>query len=508
VTAARQALEQATAAADRGDSWGCLAQLRQAFEAGETLGAGWQAAVALAQRIGDDTGAVLASERLWRECGGDLEVAFVRAEALTEAGRADEAVPLLAPFAAAGRLGDERDFRYTRMLMVAGRIEEAQTRARALLARHAGNPVLWERIAQGRHFAAGDPDIDAMRRLFARLPADRPAGRAALAAALAKAFVDLGDDAAAGHWLQQKSAANQQRFPFDPAALQDATEDIVRWCESGERDAPAVVAPDTQRPVFILGPARSGTSLLDQILSRHAAIAGGGELRHLWLAARECGDCGTRDLQSFAGRARVAGAADPWSLIGRRYLALADERFGAGRRFSDKLLSNVYRVRLIRRALPAARLLFLLRDPLDVAWSCWRAQFDADSAWSATAAGTALYVACYQRALRAWAARYPEAVTVLEYERLVSEPEAEIPRILAACGLADDPATRRPEESTRAVATVSFAQVRRPIGTRSVGAAAAFPLATRELRAALEALGIETSGTHREHGEANDRSDH
>lgn len=319
-----------------------------------------------------------------------------------------------------------------------------------------------------------------------------PAAHAAIAMALAKAFVDVGDDVAANQYLEARAAARRAMVAFDPRQLAMDLRDIVTWCESGEQDVTTTDPDGSDRPIFILGPARSGTSLLDQIFSRHPQISGGGELRHFWLASRELGDYGTRSLRAFSERKKAeASRPDPWADIGRRYLSLADERFGTGARFTDKLLSNMYRVRAIRRCLPNARFLYVRRNPLDVAWSCWRSQFDTESAWSTSQDFTALYIATYQRAMQTWMRRYPSWITEVSYERLTREPDVEVPRVLAACGLQDDAATRQPHLSQRPVITMSFAQVREPIHTRSIDAAAVFPVSTKKLRIALQAAGVD-----------------
>jgi hypothetical protein len=172
-------------------------------------------------------------------------------------------------------------------------------------------------------------------------------------------------------------------------------------------------------------------------------------------------------------------------------LSLADERFGPDARFTDKLLSNMYRVRAIRRCLPNAHIIYVKRNSLDVAWSCWRSQFNDESAWSTSQDWTAQYIATYQRAMRAWMQRYPGSITEVSYEQLTRSPDTEIPRVLAACGLQDDAKTREPHLSQRPVMTMSFAQVREPIHTRSIAAAATFPVATKKLRDALQAAGVD-----------------
>ena len=93
-----------------------------------------------------------------------------------------------------------------------------------------------------------------------------------------------------------------------------------------------------------------------------------------------------------------------------------------------------------------------------------------------------------------WAERIPDLFVDVEYERLVADPDAEIPKLLAACGLPDDPATRKPQESTSAVMTSSFLQVRAPIHAGQVGASGRFPIATLALREALEAEGLAFRG--------------
>ncbi len=487
---AAECIRLADAALIQGRFWVAALRLREAFAGQESDGRIWSTAIAIAERIGDDHAAVLAAERLRLAMAGGAAETCRLAEALTTAGRADEAVVLLQPLADAGSLTPDQSFKLTRMLMFAGRIDEAQARARALLKLRPDSPTLWERIAMTKRFGPDDPDLAAMRKVFRRRSDGAPAGRSAIAAALAKAYVDIGDDAQANRFLEARAEANRAQFPFDARVHVAPVADTVAWCESGRRDPEGPPTEGGERPVLILGPARSGTTLLDQVFAGHSAVRGGGELRHLWLAAHELGDHSTASIDAFdASRAAANTDSDRWGEFGRRYLYLADERFGAGARFTDKLLSNVYRIRAIRRALPQARILYISRDPLDVAWSCWRTQFDADSAWSNSPETTALYVNCYRRMMEAWMRRYPDALTEISYESLVRDPEREIPRLLQACGLPDETSTRRPELAGRPVGTMSFAQVRAPINDASIGSAAAFPISTRKLRAALEATG-------------------
>ncbi len=481
-------LRRATEAAGRGGAWEAVVALRALLACTGPLGAAWNAAAEVAARIGDDAGAVAAARRLRAERPGSVEAAWLLASVLTEAGHADEAVELLRPLADAGRLDPNQVFKLTRMLMFAGHLEEAQLRARRLLAARPESPTLWERIAQTKTFAPGDPDIGTMRRLFAQTPESRPAARSAIAAALAKACVDVGDDAGAEAALEAHAAAQRRRFPFDLEAWRRGAGDILEAFRALPPPAPVSEA-GTLRPVFIIGPPRSGTSLLDQVFSRHPWIKGGGELRAYALAARVLGGLTAPELLAWLEQAERDGLP-PWREIGRRYELLTAELFGAGAWFTDKLLSNVHRVGAIVRGLPQAAIVHVARDPLDVAWSCWRARFDADSAWSGSPEGIACYLGHFERAMATWHELHPGRIVRVAYEDLVRSPGETIPALLAACGLPDDRATRQPQLSTRPVSTISYAQVREPIHARRVGAARDFPRATARLAAALEREGL------------------
>ena len=474
-------------AAAQGEIWPIVVHTRGALASPTPLGEEWRFVVDLAKGIGDEFGALGAARRLYNETPRTPATAFVLAENLTGAGHAREAVELLTPLEAAGELSANHRFRLTRMMMVAGKFDEAREGLRRLHETSGDSPILWERFAQVTTFVRGGEEIDRMRAMLAQLPESKTAERAALAWALAKAHIDLGDDAAADHYLELRAAANRAQHAFDTALLKESFDNIVLWCGS-RTDEKSGAVESSERATFILGPARSGTTLVDQIFSRHPAIKGGGELRHFWLATRPLGDYSAPQIDAYeSAMSRQSPLMDPWSIMGQRYLALADERFGMGARFTDKLLSNVYRVRAIRRCLPMARFVYLNRNPVDVAWSCWRAQFDTQSSWNVSQEGVALYVTFYQRAMGAWAKRYPDHISEVSYEELVRNPERQIPKLLDAAGLADDERTRRPELSPRDVSTLSVAQVREPIHAAAVDTASSFPIATKKLRQAVEA---------------------
>lgn len=491
VPQASDSLYLAQVAAQRGDGLAALGILRKMIAAPPLLGDRWADVARLCSKLLDDDAALAAARRLRAVVPTGTATAFILARALEETGRVAEAVSVLEPVARQGDLSLADLFSLSRMLMYAGRLDQARVLARRLLNEEPGNPFLWERIAQITNFAAGDPDIARLEQLQIELAGAAPRPRASGAWALAKAYVDLGDDSSAARMLDQAAAARRQVVRMELTSFADSAAASLEALPLEELSQRGPGANEDSRVIFVLGPQRSGTTLVQQILARHPAIAGGGELKFLGLMKHALGNFTKEPIAAYVRRVeRIRPGTDPWEEIRRWYFALSDERFGTGARIVDKLLSNHLRLAVILRAFPGAPIIRCRRDPLDVAWSCWRADFNEQSWWNSDPAWIARYIAEYERLMDTWAERMPGLFINVEYERLVADPDAEIPKLLVACGLPDDPATRRPQESTRAVMTSSFLQVRAPINAGQVGAARRFPIATRGLREALEAEGL------------------
>lgn len=475
----------------RGDGFAALDILRDMIASPPLLGERWGAVAKLCSQLDDDDAALMAARRLWNAVPRGVPTAFILARALESTGRAAEAVAVLEPLAKAGELNRSELFHLSRMLMFAGRLEQARALAGRLLQQEPGNPFVWERVAQLKQFRAGDPDIDKLVRLQGELAGAQPRPRASGAWALAKAYVDIGDDGMAARMLDEAAAARRQIVMFDLASFADSARASLDAIPLEELVRDASGRSEGCRVIFIFGPQRSGTTLLEQILSRHPDIKGGGELKFLGMMRHALGDFTQKPIADYLLRMRRERPdQDPWEAIRRRYFALGDERFGAGARFTDKLLSNHLRLAVILRAFPGARIVRCRRDPLDVAWSCWRANFNEDSAWNSSPIWIARHIAEYERLLDAWSERIPDLFICVDYERLVAHPEAEIPKLLGACGLPDEPATRHPQDSPRSIMTSSFAQAREPIHAGRVDASRRFPIATHALREALEVEGM------------------
>ena len=215
-------------------------------------------------------------------------------------------------------------------------------------------------------------------------------------------------------------------------------------------------------PVFIVGMPRSGTSLVEQILSTHSRVAGAGELM---LVGEEAARLAR--LEGYPEHLPDAAALKRFAegYIGRL------SRIGAGSQYvTDKNPANFLNLGLIALALPNARVIHCRRDRRDVALSCYFQNFvGPGQAFSYDLGDLAHYHDAYLRLMRHWQGVLPLAMIDIDYEALVADQEAETRRMLAFLGLEWEPACLDFQHNRRTVATASHTQVRQPIYSRSVG---------------------------------------
>ncbi len=235
----------------------------------------------------------------------------------------------------------------------------------------------------------------------------------------------------------------------------------------------------SERPIFIVGMPRSGSTLVEQLLAAHLDVADAGECGILGPIVREeWPKIAATTMDAL--RAQIRG-------IGERYLRETDALASGKARLTDKTLENLQLAPLIHVTLPNARIIHIRRDDLDACFSCY-ATFFADQkvpfAYDLRELGN--YYRGYLRMMERWSAFVlPDRMIEVRYERLVADFESEARRIVAFCGLAWDPAALAFYDVRRAVRTASNLQVRQPLYASSVGRAERFRPHLEPLIAAL-----------------------
>jgi hypothetical protein len=320
---------------------------------------------------------------------------------------------------------------------------------------------LYLALAGVHRFAADDQLISQME----MLAADASLGdddRIELHFALGKAFDDIGDVERAFEHLRRGNSLKRSHILYDEGAsfaeierIRDVfSAKLLRQC-AGSGDP-------SQRPVFVVGMLRSGTTLIDQILASHPHVFGVGESSAMH-----------RQATMLAGPYPDAlPDLDPsvWARLGAGYLQEVGARAPDVLRIVDKMPSNFLLVGLIHLALPNARIVHAVRDPLDTCLSCFSTLFRAGQPHTHDLAELGRYWRHYRTLMDHWHAVLPSGVMIdVGYEDLVTDLEGQIRRLLAHCGLEWHQRCLEFYHTDRVVRTASFAQVRQPLYGRSVG---------------------------------------
>lgn len=377
----------------------------------------------------------------------------------------------LVPFAAAvDQAPDNLDYRYNLAAAsgFTGRVEQARANYEAILAADPGNARAHYALAILTRQTPRDNHVARLR--TALVKAARPDDGLRIRYALAKELEDIGEASEAFRHLSTANAGHKRAIGYDfaqDAAIFDAIEAL--FAPDADSLAPGT-GLDDNAPIFVVGMPRTGTTLVDRILSSHPAVASAGELQAMPLAVKALAGTPSRtviDPETVAASRNI----DPAEL-GEAYLGRASHHRPEGNpRFIDKLPANFLYVGHIARALPQARIVCLRRNPMDTLWSNYKNLFASQSAYYAYSydlMDTARYYQRFDRLMRLWERLYPGRVLQLSYEALVADQEGQTRRLLAHCGLEWDEACLSFHDNKAAVATPSAAQVRRPINADAV----------------------------------------
>ncbi len=261
-------------------------------------------------------------------------------------------------------------------------------------------------------------------------------------------FYDLGNQAAYEVWLARK--------PWDKTAYSQGFEKTRAIFTANRLQELAASASPEDLPVMIVGMIRSGTSLLEQILSSHPAVAGAGELPY-WHKHED------ESLEN--------GVPDPAKLAALAETYVADLRaFAPGaQRVTDKLPHNYAMLGLIHAALPNARMIHVRRNPTDNCLSVYTTAYQRPPVFAHNRENIVFAYREYLKLMAHWRAVLPaDRFMEVDYEEMVADREGVTRRIIEFVGLEWDDACLRHESNQRAVRTPSLWQVRQPIYTTSI----------------------------------------
>jgi tetratricopeptide (TPR) repeat protein len=249
------------------------------------------------------------------------------------------------------------------------------------------------------------------------------------------------------------------RVVFTPNAIED-TLSLFRQVFSAENIASfSKKGSPSQAPIMIVGMIRSGTTLLDQILSSHPNIESAGE-QPFW----------TIEGWKTANHWRRTGI-DPEQIekLGQRYLGALKQSVGQVSRVTDKMPTNSEHLGLISMVLPKSKFIHLRRNPVDTCLSIYTTYFGGATTMAYNQRHIVTAYKGYLRMMEYWREVLPKGQMIeIDYEELVADKEPLLRRILEFCGLDWNVAVLAHEQNQSSVSTPSYWTARQPVNTNSV----------------------------------------
>ena len=312
-----------------------------------------------------------------------------------------------------------------------------------------------------------DPHISSMLELYQKTSL-RAESRTQLAFALGKAFEDIEDYPQAFKYLEAGNDLRYQEFLYTIESDEELIQNIIQTFsrEAMSQVQAKVNAESSNRPIFIVGMPRSGTSLVEKILASHSDVYGAGELDYIWsLAAQIFLD----ESIHYQFRPLDTYPVSAFEMLGKTYLEKTELLGKQASRMTDKMPFNMMMIGLIKIALPNAIIIHCVREPEDNCLSIFKQNFTTGNyrfAYNLKTLGQ--FHNQYRMLMQHWQQVMPDAIYDISYELLTQNPEPEIRKLLAACGLEWQDACLEFSKSEGIVKTASFYQVRQPMYTSSV----------------------------------------
>jgi tetratricopeptide (TPR) repeat protein len=350
-----------------------------------------------------------------------------------------------------------------------GRLDEARECFEKAMAIDPDAVETYFNLASLRRFEPGQPEPERMEKLATKLPFLPENSRIRYWFALGKMREDLGRyDASFEAYAQGNRLKHAQISPNETNRITLSDNIRAVFNETFFANRPAPAAQD-KSPIFIVGMPRSGTSLIEQILSTHTDIYGGGELSDMdnliYAIATEAGLPAERYPEAVARMPE-----DGFLQLGRAYIKKVWQLAPDAKYITDKMMSNFLHIGMIRQMFPNAKIIHAMRDPMDSCFSCYATLFaknNLDFAYDLGSVGR--YYVRYIQLMEHWQKVLPpRSILQLRYEDMVADTEGQARRLLDYLELPWDPRCLNFHENKRIVRTASAAQVRRPVYRSSV----------------------------------------
>ena len=347
---------------------------------------------------------------------------------------------------------------------IAGNTDLSQKYILQTLQLNPENPAALRLLGQDYKYQYGDENFTRLNRVSAKMTDLKPQEQINIHYAQAKAFQDVEELDTAYQHFAIGGLKKRREQPYNEKNAARMFQIMPQLVNQKLVAASKQEGFDSDIPVFILGMPRSGTSLMEQILSSHPDIFGAGELKYM---------SGILENIDVAGRRLRFGEADAlceyedntrWQERGRIYVdrlkTLAD---GDYKRIVDKMPGNFNFVGLIHSILPQAKIIHSRRHPVETCLSCYRINFAEGQSWSYHLGELGRYYKRYWNLMKYWRSEFPGVMYEAVYEKNVDDVESSAKDLIAFLGLEWDENCLDFYNTDRPVKTASASQVKKPI---------------------------------------------
>lgn len=426
----------------------------------------WGAITRLAISIGEYKLAIKSSQKYLAIAPKEPKRIIQCAAILAECREIDAAIELVTPLLQEHNTPDVWHFLGTTHSQI-GNIDLAKKYLVALVKVAPKSAISWLTLAAIHTFSTDDDLYLQITSMQKQLEHDQSPNNAPFWFALGKAELDVKNDQQAFAYFSRGCRLMHNEKSYIAKQHSDFIDDIITQ-QNAEYLAslPSLSQAESSPPVFIVGLPRSGTTLLQQMLSAHSAIGQGGELKYLSYSTAEIGQAKINKLADNAPDENLA----IFKKIHTDYQHLRAQQFSLDKPMIDKTLSLNHHLGLISKVFPSAAIIRITRNPADNAWSCFRNFFNQGIAWSYDLKNIAEFFHHENRLAKHWQSLLGERILEISYEDLINKPETTLTQCLNHIGLTFEEPMLSFYKNNALVQTASVGQVRKPINKDSINA--------------------------------------
>lgn len=424
----------------------------------------WGAITRLAISIGEFKHAIKCSEKYLAIAPKEPKRIIQCAAILAECREISAAIELVTPLLQENNTPDVLHFLGTTHSQI-GNIDLAKKYLVALVKVAPKSAISWLTLAAIHTFSIDDELYAQITSMQKQLEHDQSPNNAPFWFALGKAELDVKNDQQAFAYFSRGCSLMHNEKSYLTKQHSDFIDDIITQ-QNAEYLAslPSLSEPESCPPVFIVGLPRSGTTLLQQMLSAHSAIDQGGELKYLSYSTAEIGQAKINKLADNAPNENLA----IFKKIHADYQHLRAQQFSLDKPIIDKTLSLNHHLGLISKVFPSAAIIRITRNPADNAWSCFRNFFNQGISWSYDLENIAEFFHHENQLAKHWQSLLGKRILEISYEDLINKPEATLTQCLNHMGLTFEEPILTFYKNNALVQTASVGQVRKPINKDSI----------------------------------------